>query len=62
MHIVPRNMCTKFNLKMLNWFLSYEVKIKFCDNADNPKGIIIPTLFLRKTDRLKIEIPGILSG
>ena len=37
MYIVPRNMCTKFHLKMLNVFLSYEVRFKFCDdaNADN---------------------------
>ena len=51
MHIIPRNMCTKFQWKMS----SYEVRFKFFDdNADDAKGITLARFFLWKiTDKLK---------
>ena len=46
MCIVLRDMCTKFHLKMLNFFFSYEVRLKFCnDTDDDVKGITIPKIF-----------------
>ena len=27
-----RNMCNKFHLKLMNGFMSYEVRLKFCDS------------------------------
>ena len=38
MHIVSWNMCTKFHVKL---FLSYEVRLKFCDDDDAAKGITV---------------------
>ena len=42
--------------------MSYEVRLKVCDNADDVKGIIIPNFFLRKTDELKMEVMAGLLG
>ena len=44
---VPSNMCTKFHLKMLNVFFSYEVRLKLCNDADDDnKDITISRTFL----------------
>jgi hypothetical protein len=36
-------------------FLSYEVRLKFCDADDDAKGITITRFFFLKTDKLKIR-------
>ena len=48
MHIFPRNMCTKFHLKLLELFLIYEVRFKFCDDTDK-------TFNLRKNRLAKLK-------
>ena len=53
MCIVPRNMCTQFPIENVKLFLSYEIRLKFCDTADDANGLTIPKLFSSKNRRPK---------
>ena len=59
MCIVPRNVCTKFHLKHVEQFLSYEVRFKLYDDADDThdddaKGITIARRIFFENRHLKM--------